>query len=119
MELVVRLYFMRHLFSMRTTCLSVTVLGQFLGRWVYFRDLLNCIDVLLVVLPMLDLYLLTPLAGHSHNINMLRALRLAKMARLLDAFGLCLHESPWKQSSQGSCHTNHADITSFSRHAQT
>ncbi|CAE7275124.1 Catsper1, partial [Symbiodinium microadriaticum] len=62
LELVVRLYFL---------------------RWAYFRDILNCADVLLVALPMLDLYVFTPLAGYSHNIELLRVLRLAKMVRAI------------------------------------
>ncbi|CAE7794000.1 Catsper1 [Symbiodinium sp. CCMP2456] len=62
LELVVRLYFL---------------------RWAYFRDILNCVDVLLVALPMLDLYVFTPLAGYSHNIELLRVLRLAKMVRAI------------------------------------
>mmetsp|Transcript_63890 Transcript_63890/g.149780 ORF Transcript_63890/g.149780 Transcript_63890/m.149780 type:complete len:597 (+) Transcript_63890:41-1831(+) len=62
LELIVRLYFL---------------------RWAYFRDILNCVDVLLVALPMLDLYVFTPLAGYSHNIELLRVLRLAKMVRAI------------------------------------
>jgi len=52
-----------------------------LHRCRYFHDYFNIFDFTLVILPILDLYVFTPLAGYSHNIEMLRVLRLGKMVR--------------------------------------
>lgn len=47
----------------------------------YFTKLVNIGDTLLVILPIVDLYILSPLAGMSANIDILRLLRLGKLAR--------------------------------------
>ncbi|CAJ1404663.1 unnamed protein product [Effrenium voratum] len=53
----------------------------FIIRRRYFKDPLNFLDSFLVVLPIVDLYILAPLAGYSPNIHILRLLRLGKMVR--------------------------------------
>ena len=47
----------------------------------YFTKLVNIGDTFLVILPIVDLYILSPLAGMSANIDILRLLRLGKLAR--------------------------------------
>lgn len=50
-------------------------------RCKYFRNLFNLGDTFLVILPMIDLYVLAPLADWSANVDILRLLRLGKLAR--------------------------------------
>eukprot|EP00435_Cladocopium_sp_Y103_P029742 s1417_g7.t1 len=47
----------------------------------YFQNLFNLGDTFLVILPMIDLYILAPLANWSANVEIFRLLRLAKLAR--------------------------------------